>query len=127
MQISSHGLVRLSMEELLSTSIAHLVSGLDEEPELSLRNCGRPTEISGYTEWVGKEMPFITIGWDWQLHVESSRVLWKRASFPRSNIMLLDDSGEDTSVDTNLRMLATLTDSLHWPEEVLRFVSTRYI
>ena len=64
MRIAANGLIRLSIEELLSTPITHLVSGVDVDDSPKLSTCGKATSISGYTEWVSTSDPIISIGWD---------------------------------------------------------------
>lgn len=50
MRISLNGLIRLSIAELISTPMTHLVSGVDVEDGPKLSTCGTATSISGYTD-----------------------------------------------------------------------------
>lgn len=118
MRISSDGLIHLSIEELLSTPISHFASGVDLEICQKLSTCGRVTSISGYTEWVSKSTPIISIGWDWCIHITSAGPLWARVGLPRTNVMLVDAASSDSTWERNLEILATVADALPWREHL---------
>lgn len=128
MQLSSDGLLRLSIDELLSLPIAHLVSGVDSELSgacsVALRECGRETVISGYTEWVSTSSPAVSIGWDWQLQLSLAQqtLQWARLGQPRTNVMLVYAAGGDTGWIKNLELLATVVDALPWQDPLVRAV-----
>lgn len=126
MQVSPDGLIRLSIDELLSTPITHLVSGLDVEHVGCQVDCGQETAISGYTEWVSTTVPTISIGWDWHIKSTVGPLRWARVGAPRSNIMLVYATGDDAGWDRNLEILSTIVDALPWHEEVPQAVATRY-
>lgn len=126
MRIASNGLIRLSIEELLSTPITHLVSGVDVENCQKLSTCGRATSISGYTEWVSTQAPIISIGWDWYLQVTPSGPLWSRVGLPSSNVMLIEETGHDTGRERSRDILATVVDALPWREQLSQVVAARY-
>ena len=126
MRISSDGLIRLSIEELLSTPITHLVSGVDAEDCPKLSTCGKATSISGYTEWVSTKDPTISIGWDWCIQSTPSGTLWVRVGLPSSNVMLIEDAGNDTGWQRSHDILATVVDALPWQEQLPHFVAARY-
>lgn len=121
MQLSSDGLLRLSIEELLCLPIEHLLSGLDAPDHASaLRVCGSETEISGYTEWVSISRPAVSIGWDWKLQLRcyNRSVAWQRVGKPRTNVMLVYASGADTGWARNLELLSTVVDALPWQDRL---------
>ena len=138
MHLSSDGLLRLSIGELLSLPIQHLMSGVDAETALHrvqlTQACGRPTQISGYTEWVTASVPAVSIGWDWQLQLQpapqwwSQPLLaqppfcWARLGPPRTNIMLVYAAGGDTGWHKNLALLGTVVDALPWQDRLQRAV-----
>lgn len=126
MRISSDGLIRLSIDELLSTPISHFYSGVDLEICQKLRTCGKATSISGYTEWVSKRAPIISIGWDWCVRLTSSGPLWTRVGLPRSNVMLVDAAGDDSDWMRNLEILATVADALPWREHLPHAMDAPY-
>lgn len=123
MRISSDGLIRLSIEELLSIPISHFSSGVDLEICQKLSTCGKATSISGYTEWVSKSTPIISIGWDWCVRLTSSGPLWTRVGLPRSNVILVDSTGGDSDWAKNQEILATVADALPWREHLPQAVA----
>ena len=121
----SLGLVRLSLDEALSSTLVHLASGLDEETA-PRGCCGCATHISGYTEWVSRGAPVITLGWDWRICACPWPPLWQRLGTPRSNVMLVDAARHDVGWQRNLMMLTTLIDALPWSECTSRAIALRY-
>ena len=126
MRVSSDGLVHLSIDELLSIPLSHLISGLDGDQGDCNAICGHGTSISGYTEWVSTSTPSITIGWDWCIRSTVWAHYWARVGTPRSNVMLVYGAGEDAGWDKNLEILSTIVDSLPWREQVPQAVASRY-
>lgn len=122
------GLLRLSIDELLSLPIHHLVSGVDTEFSGSappaIRECGRETVISGYTEWVSLSSPVVSIGWDWQLQLLFAHTpfRWVRFGLPRTNVMLVNAAGWDSPWTKNLELLSTVVDALPWESSLVRAV-----
>jgi hypothetical protein len=126
LQVSSDGLIRLTIDELFSVALVHLVSGVDADEPPPTDACGRMTAISGYTEWASAREPAISIGWDWRIQVDAAHLCWKRAGMPRTNIMLVDVCGNDSDWQCNLQRLATVVDALPWLDEVPQAVAARY-
>jgi hypothetical protein len=119
------GLIRLSVDEILSVPLVHLASGLDEETELASA-CGTPTAISGYTEWASMTEPAITLGWDWRIDTSCEPPTWVRVGLPRSNVMLVETDGTDAPWQHNLETLATIVDAVNWREQIPLAVAARY-
>ena len=126
MHLSPDGLIRLTVDQLLSTPLEHLVSGVDLDPNTVPAACGTQTSLSGYTEWISSRDPAISIGWDWRLQPLASGVRWVRVGLPRSNLMLTQDTGADTSWQGNLEILGTVVDALAWREILPQVVAARY-
>lgn len=126
MRVSSDGLVRISIAELLCTPIAHLISGVDLDEAADPCACGKETWICGYTEWVSSSAPAISIGWDWCIAPSTSPPRWKRIGAPRSNVMLLSASGDDAGWSKNLDLLSTVVDALPWREQIPLALAVRY-
>ena len=126
MHLSPDGLIRLTLDQLLSTPLEHLVSGVDLEENSRTTACGRLTSLSGYTEWVSANDPAITLGWDWRLLTSINGPRWVRVGLPRSNLMLMQDTGRDTSWHGNLEILGTVVDALAWREAMPDAVAIRY-
>ena len=126
MQASSDGLIRLSIDELLSMPITHLISGLDVEDAAQAMVCGQETSISGYTEWSSNSTPPISIGWDWCIQPTACHPYWIRVGAPRSNVMLVYATGDDAGWSKNLEILSTVVDALPWRELIPQVVAARY-
>lgn len=124
MYLSPDGMIRLTVDQLLSTPLEHLVSGVDMESPVPA--CGTVTSLSGYTEWISTKTPLISIGWDWCLQVSLTGVRWTRVGLPRSNLLLTRDSGDDTTWHSNLEILGTIVDALAWREVLPAVVASRY-
>lgn len=124
MYLSPDGLIHLTVDQLLSTPLEHLVSGVDvENPPPA---CGTKTSLSGYTEWISTQYPTITIGWDWCLQIAVTGSRWTRVGLPRSNLLLKHDTGCSATWHGNLEILATVVDALAWREVLPTVVASRY-
>ena len=126
MHLSPDGLIRLTVDQLLSTPLEHLVSGVDLDANGQAASCGTQTSLSGYTEWISTRDPTISIGWDWRLQTLASGVRWVRVGLPRSNLMLTQDTGTDATWHGNLEILGTVVDALAWKEILPHVVAARY-
>lgn len=124
MRLCSDGLIRLSIDQLLSTPIVHLSSGSDVEDVRPESACGSSTTMSGFTEWGTRTLPAITIGWDWCIQTGQAAHRWSRVGLPRTNVMLVDGAGQDRPWAQNLEYLATVVDALPWVETVPQAVSS---
>lgn len=119
---ASDGFIRVSLNELLSLTIIHLMSGLDGgDPSNDV--CGRPTTISGYTEWVSKSEPAISIGWDWSIEPSVPAGWCRRVSAPRANVMVVDSNGADLPWKQNLEWVGAVVDALPWADLTHIFLS----
>jgi Domain of unknown function (DUF4902) len=126
MLLSLDGLIHLTVEELLSARITHLISGVDLDENNRLKSCGMATTISGFTEWVSVEKPSISIGWDWQIQTTISGHRLDRVGQPRSNLILIKNADNDISWEKNLEILGSVVDALPWRDLVPSAVATRY-
>lgn len=116
MQISPQGLIRLTYEALSVVLLNHLVSGVDTAGFDDA--CGSPTELTGFTEWVTSTSPAITIGWDWKIEFKDGQSRYKRLGLPRSNVILVNDHGQDHDWNQNLSHLGQFVDTMSWPATV---------
>ena len=123
--LGNDGYVRLTLDEVLSVQFAHLVSGLDEDCEATVP-CGAPTTISGYTEWVGKTDPPLTVGWDWVIDPGRDKAHWRRVGLPRTNVLLVDRSSSDFDWYMSLQVLSTVVDALPWQDQAKSAIEMRY-
>lgn len=126
MRHAADGFLRLSLDDVLTTPMVHVVSGLDGDELADAKLCGRVTAISGYTEWASRSAPRISLGWDWCLEERHGEVRCVRVGLPRSNVMLVDSAARDLGWTRSLEALAIVVDSIAWAEETRRTISERY-
>lgn len=121
------GFLRISLGQLLSANLAHLISGLDGCEPIKLNHCGTRTSITGYTEWIGElRNALISLGWDWRLEKhEYGGVTCMRVGLPRSNVMLVDAASRDFGWDRNLEVLATVVDAMPWADQTQQAIQHR--
>lgn len=119
------GFLRLSLDEIFSIRLHHLMSRIDEE-DANLAACGRVTSITGYTEWVSTTQPAVTLGWDWSMEWRQSEVYCVRLGMPRSNVMLVDNRRHDYGWRANLVVLAAIVDAIAWNQFTAEAINVQY-
>lgn len=124
--VSESGYLRMLYTELQNIALVHLVSGLDEDGADCPLGDATPTAITGYTEWVSDGKHVISIGWDWQMQADRSRVQLSRVGCASSNIMLQTASRLDLGPSKTAMLLESLIDTLDWQTATLGFVTGRY-
>ncbi|VTU40816.1 hypothetical protein H4CHR_05549 [Variovorax sp. PBS-H4] len=121
------GLLRLSSPALQTLQLTHLISGIYDEPTLPvLQTCGRPTTITGYTEWIDAAGSPATLGWDWEIRCMPGQVRWLRLSLPFTNVLLINENQRDFPWQRNLQRLAEWVDTLAWKEPLRTALLLRY-
>ena len=121
------GLLRLSSPALQALQLRHLASGIYDEPILpALQTCGRPTTITGYTEWIDAAGSPATLSWDWEIRCMPGQVRWHRRSLPFTNVLLVSEDRLDFSWQRNLQCLAEWVDTLAWAEPLRTALVLRY-
>lgn len=127
LSISKDGYVRLSRHELSKIVLKHLISGLDED-DLPDSGDGKPSTISGYTEWQSNTDPAISIGWDWCLKISQGKYQYALSGFPRSNVMLVDEcNNKDLDPASTEKALEALIETTDWNPSVQKYISERYL
>lgn len=124
--LSDDSYVRLTHGALLGVSLAHLISGVDDECPDSIGRGMDVSPIRGYTEWVSTLTPVLSVGWDWRMNGSSGRVRCERLATPRSNVMLIDDQGRDLGAARTAELLGAVVDALGWQAEVIADITSRY-
>lgn len=120
------GYLRLRLDDLLGLSLHHLISAVDTEPAAQ-RQCGRTTDVCGYTEFVSEgRHRVVSLGWDWRFDLEQPGLRCTRIGWPRSNVMLIDRRRADMDWDKNLVLLASVVDALPWRTTTRDAVLKRY-
>jgi hypothetical protein len=124
--LSRDGYVRTTLEHLKTVTVAHLVSGLDEDCPLLSADGATSTAITGYAEFVSEGPPALTLGWDWQMTVTNGDICLNRVSEPRSNIMLQSEDGVDLGHLASASLLESFVDAFRWQTDVINYVNLRY-
>lgn len=126
MELGTDGLVRLTLNEVLSIPLTHLTSGVDEELADQRPECGSATVLTGYTEWCSTVAPAIVMGWDWMSVCDTGTPRLARVGPPRCNIMLVDHVSADLDWDRQLEILGTVIDAMDWARQTEATISSRY-
>lgn len=121
-----NGTLGLRPSELQRICLIHLISGVDEDAPEEMTDNAMATLITGYTEWIGEGDPELTIGWDWKMTCDASRVQLVRASDPCSNVAIHGDDGSDLGPTVAARYLASKVDDFNWQDEALQYINIRY-
>lgn len=128
--LSPDGALRLQYHQLTAVTLVHLISGIDEGVPLLAPDAASPTKITGFTEWVnqaeGGGKAKLTLGWDFQLHVDGARPTLARLGPPRSNIALLDEQLAELGHDAADALLSQFVDTLAWQDVTLNAMTLRY-
>lgn len=119
------GFLRVPLDEVLSTRMIHLISGLDAASPAD-STCGMPATITGYTEWISEGSLGVSIGWDWRMDTQQGRIACIRVGLPRSNVMLVDAARRDYGWVKNLEVLATVVDAMPWSDVTRAAIGSRY-
>ncbi|MFL6647058.1 MAG: DUF4902 domain-containing protein [Sulfurifustis sp.] len=122
---AADGFIRLSLDEIFSIRLHHLMSRIDEE-DVRPSACGSVTTITGYTEWVSTTPPTVTLGWDWSIEWRRSEMSCVRVGMPRSNVMLIDNRHHDYGWRANLVVLAAIVDAIAWDQFTARAIAAQY-
>jgi hypothetical protein len=120
--VSDDGYVRLTRTCLRELALVHVLTGLDlDEPECVRRTGGAcATAITGFTEWVTRSDPALSIGWYWRL--DAQRLVYERLDHPYSNIMLIDSHRRDFGHQASAILLGAEIDTLSWQRVVERHI-----
>lgn len=121
---SADGYVRLPPQLFHATELEHLMSGL-EGPVMAQR-IDSDTDIVGYTEWVSRTNPVITVGWDWRLAAIGGAPGCVRITDPLSNVMFVDGHSRDLGWVRTAQLLSEVIDQRPWSSTVLAAIAARY-
>ncbi len=116
--LSHDGYVRLTPECFMQVRLAHLHSGVDGDRPPILTEGATLSSITGYTEWISATRPAITIGWDWQMTARDGQIQLIPLGYPRSNLMLIDEHGNDLGPSATEALLRSWVGSFEWQPSV---------
>lgn len=126
LKVSADGYIRLTFAELRIVKLEHLLSGLDDNDAAKMQVSATRTPITGYTEWLSRAAPQITIGWDWEMEYASGAVRLRRLGSPRSNVMLQDGEKCDLGHEQSLLLQELHIDAMDWQSIVMEQIKQRY-
>lgn len=116
--LSHDGYVRLTPQCFAQMRLTHLHSGVDEDRPLTPAEGATRSSITGYTEWISATRPAITIGWDWQMTARDGQIQLIPLGYPRSNLMFIDEHGNDLGYSTTEALLRFWVKSFEWQPSV---------
>lgn len=124
--LTQSGLVFVNTKTLFTLPFEHLISGTDEDPPFTPRafhyySC----EHSGYTEWIVRQTPSITLGWDWQVSRGENFASFIRTSPCRSNLMVANSNSHPLGRIKTEEILHMLIDTLPWQKRLATHLTMR--
>lgn len=122
--LSQDGYIRLMFESFLQLEIVHLISGVDEDRPATSGAGANSFAIVGYTEWLSRTVPSVTIGWDWQLTGAQGEARLIQTGTPGRNLMFVDHLGQDFGPEQTAVMLADWLSTFNWQTETLGAISS---
>lgn len=123
MILSQDGCIRLTFESFQQVEMVHLFSGMDEDQPIAMGTGASLHPITGYTEWVSHGTPAISIGWDWELIGTQGKAQLIQTGTPGSNMMLVDQHGNDLGPARTRVSLATWLSTFAWQAETLEAIT----
>ncbi len=114
--------LHLSYVDFLYLEFEHLSSGLYQEDPLDAFCNAKETTITGYTEWVSKSTPQVSLGWDWQLVYVDGKVNFSALGQPFTNLMLDNSQGRALGWDSTLALLQQWLQRFNWQASVERHI-----
>lgn len=116
-EFSADGRVWLPVSALPTTTLRHLISGVD--PTITAVDIAEKPVTTGFTEWVGTwNNKTITVGWDWGI-VSGDLVLINPKEI-RSNVVLVSDERRALPAEQSRSKMLQWIDSLPWREGAIR-------
>ena len=116
--LSTDGYIRLISPYFAQMRLSHLHSNVDTDKPLLEGEGALLFSITGYTEWVSKTQPAITIGWDWQIVAPKRQIYFTPLGYPRSNLMFIDERGYDLGHFATELWLRSWVKSFEWQPSV---------
>lgn len=122
--LSRDGYIRLTFESFQQVEMVHLFSGMDDDRPVTTGTGASSHPITGYTEWVSRGKPAISIGWDWELVGAQGKAQLVQTGIPGSNMMLVDQRGYDLGPARTRLLMAAWLSSFTWQAEILEAITS---
>lgn len=121
--LSRDGYIRLTFESFQRVEMIHLFSGMDEDRPIAMGTGASSHPITGYTEWVSRGTPAISIGWDWELTGAQGKAQLIQTGTPGSNMMLMDQHGYDLGMQKTRQLIVAWLSTFAWQAGTLMAIS----
>lgn len=118
--------INIEVDFFRDLELIHLYSAAYEEPESSHSVGGIITRINGYTEWVSKISPVISIGWDWELRYENATCQYVKTGPAFSNIAFLIEDNDDLGLNEDAytqRLIDSKIRLIGWEKKILQSIT----
>jgi len=125
--VSTDGYIRLTEKFLDIIPLKHLDSGLFISEKTHRLNIDEVSELTGYTEWISRTSPSISIGWDWKLNCIKNPRTYEIVGSPFSNLLLQDEYSNDFTMDQNLKLISKMINKLGWADDLESSITKKYL
>lgn len=118
--------INISADFFRDLELIHLHSAVYEEPKTAHSIGGIITIINGYTEWVSKIFPSVSVGWDWELRYENDNCQYVKTGPAFSNIAFLfnENEGDEADEETYTQMLIdNKISQIDWQNKILQYIT----
>ncbi|MDR0806023.1 MAG: DUF4902 domain-containing protein [Enterobacteriaceae bacterium] len=120
--------VSVELDFFDNIEFVHLHSAAYEEPASQHSLGGTLTVINGYTEWVSKISPIISIGWDWELCYENANCHYVKTGGVFSNVAFHVRELSETLVALNeeqfiQQQLDNKIAQIGWENKIFQYIT----
>jgi len=126
LRVCADGYLRMALADFSAIPLFHLMTRLHEDRRPGDALQTRVSPIFGYTEWVSRTRPAITLGWDWVLGAQQGQVQCRREGAPYGNVMLTCPQRRDLGDAQTALLLGEAIDAQAWQHPALDGVKQVY-
>lgn len=109
----------MTFESFQQLQMVHLCSGIDDDRPIASGAGAHASTITGYTEWLSRTEPAITIGWDWEVIGVRGKARLIQTGTPGRNLMFVDQNDRDLGTAQTTAMLVDWLNTFHWQTDAL--------
>lgn len=118
--------INVSTDFFRDLELIHLHSAVYEEPKNAHFIGGIITVINGYTEWVSKVLPIISVGWDWELRYKNDNFHYIKTGPAFSNIAFLLNENEGCEVNEDTytqKLIDSKINQIDWENKIVQCIT----
>lgn len=125
--LSPDGYIRMTTEQLQMLTLQHGFTTIASEVREPDEEDASSQVIYGTSEWMStNDLPKVSLSWDWKVSIDSrGEARFTVLGEPYSNVRIVDNLGQDESVQQGLRMLRQYVEGLAWQAATLKEVKQR--